>query len=249
MSRTILVADPNSVAAVSFATLLRGSPYTFQGSVSHGKALVDAVWRLTPWAVALDLSLPDHPDTPGVGWVAATAHLREIAPWLKIAVTCTPETRNLVPAALAAGASAYIEKPYAREEVYKALNHLHADAPPMHFYVRARRLTRKLQARYVAPNEVPPMRRIALVQNVSETGVCLRSDQELPVRTVLSLEIDLPDRVAIRGRAQIVRANRNTDGQTEHGLAFVDLDTNSRDRLRQFIARALASEQYSHAVS
>ncbi|MBI2923498.1 MAG: PilZ domain-containing protein [Planctomycetes bacterium] len=249
MSRTVLVADPNSVAAVSFATLLRGTPYTFQGSVAHGKALVDAVWRLTPWAVALDLSMPDHPDTPGVGWVAATAHLREIAPWLKIAVTCTPETRNLVPAALAAGACAYIEKPYAKEEILQAMGHLHADAAPMTFYVRARRLSRKLQARYLRGNENPPTRRIALVQNVSETGVCLKSEEELPVRTVVALEIDLPDRVAIRGRAQIVRANRNNDGQTEHGLAFVDLDNPSRDRLRQFIARALASEQYSTAVS
>ena len=249
MARTVLVADPNSVAAVSFATLLRGTPYSFQGSVAHGKALVDAVWRLTPWAVSLDLSLPDHPDTPGVGWVAATAHLREIAPWLKIAVTCTPETRNLVPAALAAGASAYIEKPYARGEILQALNHLHSEAPPMAFYVRARRLSRKLSARYSASNENPPTRRVGFVQNLSETGVCLKSTEEMPVRSVLALEIDLPDRLAIRGRAQIVRASRHSDGQTEHGLAFVDLDGVSRDRLKQFIARSLASEQYSSAVS
>jgi DNA-binding NarL/FixJ family response regulator len=249
MPRTVLVADPNSVAAVSFATLLRGTPYTFQGSVSNGKSLVDAVWRLTPWAVALDLSLPDHPETPGVGWVAATAHLREIAPWLKIAVTCTPEARNLVPAALAAGAFAYVEKPYAREEILKALNHLHSDAAPMSFYVRARRLTRKLPARYSTAEVNASGRRVALVQNLSETGVCLKSEEELAVRSVVSLEIDLPDRVAVRGRAQIVRATRNNDGQSEHGLAFVDLESPARERLKQFIARALASEQYSSAVS
>ena len=71
----------------------------------------------------------------------------------------------------------------------------------------------------------------------------------MPVRSVLALEIDLPDRLAIRGRAQIVRASRHSDGQTEHGLAFVDLDGVSRDKLKQFISRSLASEQYSSAVS
>ncbi|NUN50128.1 MAG: PilZ domain-containing protein [Candidatus Brocadiae bacterium] len=249
MARTVLVADPNSVAAVSLATLMRGTPYTFQGTVSHGKALVDAVWRLTPWAVALDLSLPDHPETPGVGWVAATAHLREIAPWLRIAVTSTPETRNLVPAALAAGASAYIEKPYARGEILKAFNHLHSDAPPMAFYVRARRVEKKLTARFSTGQEAPAQRHLALVENVSETGVCLKSEQELPMRSVVSLEIDLPERLAVRGRAQIVRSGRNADGQSEHGLAFVELDNGGRERIRQFITRSLANEQYHTAVS
>ena len=248
MAQTILVADPNSVAAVSFATMLRGSAYSFQGSVSNGKTLVDAIWRLTPWAVALSVSLPDHPDTPGFGWVAATARLREIAPWLRIAVTCVPETRNLVSSALAAGANAYIEKPYAREEIFSALHHLNSDASPMAFYVRARRLARKLMARYVTTRAASAVRQPALVQNVSETGLCLKSAQEMPVRTVLALEIDLPDRVGIRGRAQIVRAIRGDDGQTAHGLAFVDLDTDCRERLRQFIARALVSEEQSAAV-
>lgn len=247
MARTLLVADPNTVASNSLESLLRSTSFTHAGSVAHGKALVDSVRRLKPWAIALDLSLPDHPDSPGVGWVAATAHLRQIAPDLRIIVTCSPENRNLVPAAFAAGARAYIEKPYARGEVLHALNHLAADAPPMNFYVRARRLSQRLSARY-APLAFQGATRekcAASVANVSETGVCLESNSEIPLRSIITLEIDLPDRGEIRGRAQILRSTRGGVGPAEHGIAFVELENAARERLRSFIARTLASEPNS----
>jgi DNA-binding NarL/FixJ family response regulator len=242
MAQSILIADPKGVAGVAFATHLRGSPYSFVGTVSHGKALVDAIGRLSPWGVALDVTLPDHPATPGVGWVAAVTTLREIAPWLRIVATADAEHRALLPAALGSGARAYLEKPYTRDEIMTALAHAASERPVMNFYIRPRRVAKRVPARVVtlyATGSAP--RRTATVLNMSESGVCLHLAEELPVRKVFDVEIDLQPGPTLTTRAQIVRTSRSDSGGYDHGAWFVDLDAAGRDRVLQFLARSLTA--------
>ncbi|NUN47298.1 MAG: PilZ domain-containing protein [Candidatus Brocadiae bacterium] len=245
MPRSVLVADPRPVASVAFGTLLRGSDYTFVGSVAHGRALLDAVHRLGPWAVTVDLGLPDHPSTPGVGWVNAARVLIETAPAVRVVVTCSVETRNLVPASLAAGVKAYIEKPYLRDEILRAFDHVSADRPAMPFFLRARRIARRLGVRWLKDGDAAAARRPGTVLNLSETGVCLRTADEVRARDVLQMELDLPGAAPVRGRGQVVRQVPSPEGGWDLGIAFVDLDPGARDRLRQFVERVLHAEQYS----
>ena len=123
MALSVLVADPDDHAAVAFGSALRGTEFAFAGSVSHGKALLDALFTYSPWAVAIDLSLPDHPAAPNVGWASTAHQLLELAPQLRTIVTFKPELAGLVPGTLRAGVRSFAEKPYLRDEVLAALRH------------------------------------------------------------------------------------------------------------------------------
>jgi CheY-like chemotaxis protein len=247
MPRTVLVADPDPRSAVAFSTLLRHTDYAFAGAVAHGRALVDAVWKLTPWAVAVDLSLPDHPSAPNVGWVATVHHLREIAPAVRTLLTFEPHQAGLVPGAMAGGARAFAEKPFLGAEILAALDRLQTDLPPPGFFARARRVPRNLTLRYRVAGAgagCTAITRVGLVRDLSETGFGLQLPEPVPLRTVLLIDVELPDRTSFRGRSQLVREIRSDRGTSrfEYGAALFDAPAADRARLRDFIARVLAGD-------
>jgi DNA-binding NarL/FixJ family response regulator len=238
MTRTVLVADPDPAAAPAIAAALRDTDFAIAGSSANGKALVEDLHRLSPWAVAASLSLPDHPATPGFGWIATTWRLREIAPQARVFVTFSPEQAGLVPSALAGGARAYVEKPFAREDVLGALHRLAGGQPAPPYFARARRVHAPLHLRWrsIVPGRTS-VQRLALVRNISVTGLRAVFQDPPPVRSVLAVEIDLPDRSVIRARAQVVR----DAGSLEAGLALFAFDKDSSPRLAALVARSLPS--------
>jgi DNA-binding NarL/FixJ family response regulator len=236
MTRTVLVADPDPEALPAVSAALRDSEFSVIGASAHGKALVEDLHRLAPWAVAASLSLPDHAATPGFGWIATSWRLRELSPQTRVLLTFSPHQAGLVPAALAGGARAYAEKPFVREELLSALRRLASGqaAPP--FFARARRVPAPLPMRWRSslPGRTA-VQRLALIRNVSVTGVRAAFQDLPPVRAVLSVEIDLPDRSVVRGRAQVVREA----GLGEAGLALFALDRDSAGHLKHAVERAL----------
>lgn len=245
MPRTVLIADPDPRASVAFATALRNTDFAVAGNAANGRELLDAVFRVGPWAVAVDLSLPDHPQAPNVGWVATAWHLREIAPFVQVMITFNADQLGLVPASLGGGARAFAEKPYLKEEILAALTHLTTDLPRAPFFARSRRVPRPLALRYrLTASGQTAVTRVGLVRNVSETGVSVAVSEPLPHRAVLFTDIELPDRSVVRSRGQVVREIRSprNPGVYEYGLALFDLDATQRARLRDFIRRALAGD-------
>ncbi len=74
----------------------------------------------------------------------------------------------------------------------------------------------------------------AQVQDLSETGMCLDTNQALPAGSVLEFELRLPDADAeapVQGSAVVVWS-----GPTGMGVEFSELDEAERERLRQFVA-------------
>jgi len=244
MPLSVLVADPDDRAAVAFGNALRGTEYSFAGSVSHGKALLDALFTYSPWAVALDLSLPDHPAAPNVGWASTVPQLIEIAPQLRMIVTFRPEFAGLVPGTLRAGARSFAEKPSLREEILAALRHAGSEAPAQKFHARSRRIPRPLALRYrVSSGSNTSVTRVGLSRNVSETGLLASVTEKLPLRSVVNVDLELPDRSTIRGRGQVVRDAGAAPGAAfDYGVALFEMDGVNRDRLKDFIGRVLAGD-------
>lgn len=244
MPLSVLVADPDDRAAVSLGAALRGTEFSFAGRVSHGKALLDALFAYSPWAVAIDLSLPDHPAAPNVGWVATVHQLRELAPQVRTLVTFRPEHAGLVPGALRSGARAFAEKPYLREEVLAGLRHAAGDAAPLRYHARARRIPRPLPLRYrLAAGGQTSVTRVGISKNISETGILASTPEPLPFRSVVHVEVELPNRATIRGRGQVVRDAGTAAGAAwDRGVALFEMDAANRARLHEFIDHTLAGD-------
>lgn len=245
MPRTVLVADPDPRTALAFAAALKGTDYAFAGVVENGKDLIDAVFSVGPWAVAADISLPDHPLAPSVGWVATFHHLREIAPSVHTLATCEPGQLGLVPASIGGGARALAEKPYLKIEVLAALDHLGTDLPPQPFFARTRRVPRTLALRFrQTAAGGTGISKVGLIRNLSETGLRIAIPEPVAPRTVLFTDIELPDRSVVRGRGQVVReALIDRSARVfEYGLALFDVETSHRAKLRDFIAKLLAGD-------
>ncbi|MCE9583183.1 MAG: PilZ domain-containing protein [Planctomycetes bacterium] len=244
MPMTVLVADPDDRTAVAFGAALRGTDFSFLGVVPNGKALLDALFSQHPWAVALDLSLPDHPAAPNVGWAATVPQIREIAPNIRTLVTFRPELAGLVRGTIAAGARAAAEKPFIREEILGALQHLATDRPAQNFFARARRVPRSLSLRYrISSGANTSITRIGHARNVSETGLFLALSEKLPARSVVQFDVELPDRTTVRGRGQVVReVSVAAAGGAGCGVAIFEMEAPHRARLREFIARVLAGD-------
>lgn len=249
MALSVLVADPDDHAAVAFGSALRGTEFAFAGSVSHGKALLDALFTYAPWAVAIDLSLPDHPAAPNVGWASTAHQLLELSPQLRTIVTFKPELAGLVPGTLRAGVRSFAEKPYLREEILAALRHAATDLPAQKFHARSRRIPRPLAIRYrTSSGSNTSVARIGLSRNVSETGLLASVAEKLPMRSVVQVDIELPDRSTIRGRGQVVREAGAAPGAAyDYGVALFEMDDNSRTRLKAFIGRVLAGDPTASA--
>lgn len=244
MPLSVLVADPDDRAAVALGSALRGTEFAFAGRVSHGKALLDALFTYAPWAVALDLSLPDHPAAPNVGWAATVHQLGEIAPQVRTIVTFRPELSGLVPGTLRSGARAFAEKPFLRDEVLAALRHASSDAPVQRFHSRSRRIPRPLPLRYrTSSGGNTAVARVGISRNVSETGILASLTEKLPLRSVVHVDLELPDRSTVRGRGQVVRDGGAAPGAAyEYGVALFEIDPPNRGRLRDFIGRVLSDD-------
>lgn len=244
MSLTVLVADPDPRAPAAFAGALYGTEYTLVAAVSNGKALLDTIAKLTPWAIAVSLSLPDHELAPDVGWVGTVHHLGRIAPHMLTMVTFTADQRGLVPSSLADGARAYAEKPFLREEILAALDHLGTDEPAAPYFARARRIPRTLPFRFSCGAAGSTLiLRDGVLRDLSETGFRIAVPESLAQGSVVSLDLTLPDWTTIHGRTQVVReCSAPEPGLREYGVALFEIEPSQRARLRGFISRILSGE-------
>jgi DNA-binding NarL/FixJ family response regulator len=244
MPLTVLVADPDDRTAVAFGAALRGSEFSFVGAASNGKALLDALFSRYPWAVALDLSLPDHPAAPNIGWASTVPQIREIAPNVRTLVTFRPEFSSLVPGALSAGARAFAEKPFLREEILAALRHLASDRPRCGYFARSRRVARPLAVRYrTSRGATTSVTRPGVSRNISESGVRVACSERLAPRSVLSVDIELPDRTSLHARGQVVREiGQDPSGAYEYGVGIFEMEPGHRAKLRDLVEKVLSGD-------
>lgn len=234
----MLVADPDPEDAARLASALRDSEFRFAGRAASSKELLDLLWDQAPSVVALDLSLPDHPASPGVGWMSTVYHLRRISPNQRVLLTFSPRHVPLVPASILDGAGAFAEKPFLPAEVLGALRRLFSDDKRPAFYSRARRVPCLARARFRRPGRSPF--ESALLLDLSVSGARLALPDPPDFGCVIELILELPGGREVAADAQIVRELPAQRGrEAEIGVAFIRVARVGRDGLDRFLAAEL----------
>jgi DNA-binding NarL/FixJ family response regulator len=112
--RSILLADDHAIVAEGLQSLLEGT-FEFVGRVSDGRALIEAAKRLLPAVIVADISMPI------LNGLDAVRILKKDGVRSKIVFLTMHSDSNLVAEAFRAGASAYLLKQSAGEELTQAI--------------------------------------------------------------------------------------------------------------------------------
>ncbi|WP_422873450.1 response regulator [Curtobacterium sp. RRHDQ66] len=136
---------------------------TVVGEAGTGEEALDVAAEVTPDVVVMDLSMP------GIGGVAATAELRARFPGLRVLVLTTFADDDRVRAALSAGATGYLLKDAAPDDVVRAVRAAARDEVPIDPRVARSLLPRMRDADMRDPRssasgpDIPPRERDVLV--------------------------------------------------------------------------------------
>jgi DNA-binding NarL/FixJ family response regulator len=112
--RSILLADDHAIVAEGLERLLQGT-FEFVGRVSDGRALIEAAKRLLPAVIVTDISMPI------LNGLDAVRILKKEGVRSKIVFLTMHSDSNMVAEAFRAGASAYLLKQSAGEELTQAI--------------------------------------------------------------------------------------------------------------------------------
>ncbi len=110
----ILLADDHALVLEGFRRILEGH-YELVGTVEDGRALLEAAKTLQPDIVILDVSMPL------LNGIDAATQLKKICPNAKIIVVTMHADTDYVRSAFEAGASAYVLKRSAVDELEQAI--------------------------------------------------------------------------------------------------------------------------------
>ena len=110
----VLVADDHPLFLMALQELLE-KDCEVVGTVSDGRALLEAASRLKPEVIVLDIGLP------GLNGIDAARQIKKAQPEIKVLFLTMHANPAYLKDALAAGASGYVLKTSAREELVSAL--------------------------------------------------------------------------------------------------------------------------------
>ncbi len=115
MRRRVLLADDHTLLLEAFEKLLEHD-YTVVGTVSDGRALLNAAAKLKPDVIVLDIAMPL------LNGLDAARQLKKTMPKIKLIFLTMNEDPNVASEAFRAGASGYLLKTSASSELSKAIN-------------------------------------------------------------------------------------------------------------------------------
>lgn len=111
----ILLVDDHRLMREGVCALLQREGLTVVGEADSGRALLKSVEELRPDVVVMDVSMPE------LNGVDATRQLCALAPWVRVVGLSVNADRRFVVAMFEAGASAYVLKTSAAEELVHAI--------------------------------------------------------------------------------------------------------------------------------
>lgn len=111
---TILLADDHALIIEGFRRILEGQ-YSLADTVSDGRALIESAKALQPDIVILDISMPL------LNGIDAAAQIKKASPHTKLVFVTMHADTEYVRSAFEAGASAYVLKRSAVDELEQAI--------------------------------------------------------------------------------------------------------------------------------
>ncbi len=154
----------------------------------------------------------------------------------RVVLVAPPERIEEARACVGNGVDAVVSAAATPEEFARVLHEI-LGAPP--------RVGIRAPVRVEVSLEEGPSLVFRQTENLSATGMLVRTPRALPVGTEISFRLDLPGtRSAIEGRAQVVRHVLDADTQTvlAAGLRFVAFKGDADARLRSFVESRVRSK-------
>lgn len=172
------------------------------GEAADGLAALSAVASLHPDVVVMDLSMPK------LGGAEATERLRAAFPDVKVLALTAYEERGYVQLLMAAGASGYVLKRAAADELVRAIRAIAAGGIYLDPSVAAQVVGRTAQPNPTAPGVAHLSEREAEVLKMIAEGHAMKeiaSKLEISTRTLETYRARAMDKLALKTRADIVQ--------------------------------------------
>ena len=204
---TVLIADDHAIVKEGLVSLLKGHDFDVVGAVGDGEQLIAAARRLRPDVIITDLSMP------GLSGIEVLALLKRERIPSKVVVLTMHNDGERASQALREGASAFLLKESAGEELVTAIEHAlqgrtyltpSVTRAVMEVMVEGRRPGSPA----LTPRQREVLRRVAQGQRMKEIAAALN----LSTRTVESHKYELMNALGVHSTAQLVRY------AIEHGL-------------------------------
>ncbi len=199
---TVLIADDHAIVLEGLVSLLNAHDFDVVGAVGDGNKLVEAAARLKPDVIVTDLSMP------GLAGLDALMKLKEARIDSKVVVLTMHNDAERATQALKAGASGFLLKESAGEELVNAIH----QALQGRVYLTAA-VTRSVIDRMadsggetsskneLTPRQIEVLRLIVKGQRMKEIASTLR----LSTRTVETHKYEMMQVLGLHSTAELVR--------------------------------------------
>jgi DNA-binding NarL/FixJ family response regulator len=197
---TVVVADDHTIVREGLVGLLRDHQFDVVGSVGDGRQLLDAARQHRPDIIVTDISMP------GLSGLDVMPHLKTASPHTRVIVLTMHEDAELAARALRAGASGFLLKDSAGEELVNAVR----QALQGRIYLTPV-LTRQVMARMadagvpegprLTPRQIDVLRLVVEGKRMKEIGAIL----QLSSRTVETHKYELMSVLGVHSTAELVK--------------------------------------------
>ncbi len=199
----VMLAEDQTILRQSLKALINQEPdLEVVGEAGDGEEAVRLVKSLRPDLVVMDVSMPK------LDGVQATALIRRTCPQVKVLALTVHETKSYMRQLLQAGASGYIVKRSAAEELIQALHAVAAEGVYLDPIVTAKLVgapkaspEARADGGTLSDREAKVLRLIALGYANKEIATQL----ELSVKTVETFKTRSMEKLGLRSRVDIVR--------------------------------------------
>jgi DNA-binding NarL/FixJ family response regulator len=195
----VLLADDHTIVAQGLASLLR-EDFDLVGTVGDGQALIEAAQRLRPDVIVADMAMPV------MDGLEALRRLKAARPDTKVIFLTMHVDAQLATAALRAGASGYVLKHSAGEELVTAIQEVLQGRTYLTPLIAQDVLTSLMATEEPAPVTLTPrqcevLRLIAEGRRMKEIAALL----QLSTRTVETHKYEMMRALSVRSTAELVR--------------------------------------------
>ena len=115
MQLNVIIADDHAIIREGLKTLLEKKGINVMDIAKNGREAVEKATRLQPDIVMMDIAMPD------LNGVEATAKIRKEIPHTRVIALSMHSSKQIIDNMFASGASGYILKQSAFEEIYDAI--------------------------------------------------------------------------------------------------------------------------------
>jgi len=199
-STTVLVADDHAIVMEGLVSLLKEHHFDVVGAVGDGEKLIEAARRLKPDVIVTDLSMP------GLSGLDVLVKIKEERIESKVVVLTMHNDADRATQALKAGASAFLLKESAGEELVNAIQQALQGRVFLTAAVTRSVIERMADsggqpAPHLTSRQLDVLRLIVKGQRMKEIGASLK----LSTRTVETHKYEMMQALGLKSTAELVR--------------------------------------------